>query len=160
MRWESVTGEIFELPDGVPIPVAEAGRITGMPPGPGRDAALAKFSARLTSERDGRRRMERAEAAFDNTAPLRYGVTCYQTYPCQHDVRTPSDQLRARWSGVRIARWFLEHRYPLPPHFQCYVTATDPLVPAPDPGTDMATRDLATFTVAGGDGELHRVDPA
>jgi hypothetical protein len=116
-------GAEFFYPEGCMIPHAECTRVVTMPPGPARADAWTAFCAAQVEVRDRHRRMERAEAAFTNAAPLRYAATCLQSYPCQHEV-TLRGTSGGRWTGTNIAAWFIEHGYPLPPHFQAYVKPT------------------------------------
>lgn len=116
----SVGDDVYYFPKGVLIPHQEMSDIAAMGPGAPREQRFKQFVDRLVKERDGRARMEQAEDKFVNKAPLQYNSICYQTYPCQHDVSLPLGK-KDRWCGKTIAQWFLDNKYPLPPHFQCYV---------------------------------------
>lgn len=110
---------------GLIIPVQAWIDADALPPGRERDEALLKVHTRAVIQRRRIDRIRRLDREFKNEAPLQMGDVEYQTYPAQYDV-TLYNKPAGRWLGTRIAQWFLDHDYPVPPRLWRYLKTDCP----------------------------------
>jgi len=87
-----------------------------MPTGKDRDKALLNIYNKARRQQQHEKRIDTLQNEFIDTSPLQVNDTCMQTFPCRHDVALNGVHV-GRWSGAQIARWYLDHDYPIPPHF-------------------------------------------